>query len=43
MDCLPPSLLGRRYFEPTQEGREKQLAQRLEELRRIRQLKRTAE
>jgi len=40
MDCLPPSLLGKRYFEPTQEGREKQLAQRLEELRRIRQAKR---
>jgi putative ATPase len=40
MDCLPPSLAGRRYFEPTQEGREKQLAQRLEELRRIRQSKR---
>jgi len=40
MDCLPTSLLGRRYFEPTQEGREKQLAQRLEELRRIRQSKR---
>jgi putative ATPase len=39
MDCLPPSLMGRRYFEPTQEGREKQLAQRLEELRRIRQAK----
>ena len=37
MDCLPPSLTGRRYFEPTQEGREKQLAQRLEELRRIRE------
>jgi putative ATPase len=35
MDCLPPSLAGRRYFEPTQEGREKQFAQRLEELRRI--------
>jgi putative ATPase len=41
MDCLPPSLTGRRYFEPTQEGREKQLAQRLEELRRIRAPKRT--
>jgi putative ATPase len=39
MDCLPPSLHGRRYFEPTNEGREKQLAQRLEELRRIRQAK----
>jgi putative ATPase len=41
MDCLPASLLDRRYYEPTQEGREKQLAQRLEELRRIRQSKRT--
>jgi putative ATPase len=41
MDCLPPSLLGRRYFEPTQEGREKQLAQRLEEIRRIRRPKPT--
>jgi putative ATPase len=40
MDCLPPSLLGRRYFEPTSEGREKQLAQRLEELRRLRDTKR---
>jgi putative ATPase len=40
MDCLPASLLGRRYFEPTQEGREKQLAQRLEEIRRIRESKR---
>jgi putative ATPase len=41
MDCLPHSLTGRRYYEPTQEGREKQLAQRLEELRRIRQAKRS--
>jgi len=40
MDCLPASLLGRRYYEPTNEGREKQLAQRLEELRRLRQSKR---
>ena len=36
MDCLPSSLAGRRYYEPTQEGREKQLAQRLQELRRLR-------
>jgi putative ATPase len=41
MDCLPPSLMGRRYFEPTQEGREKQLSQRLEELRRLRETKRS--
>jgi putative ATPase len=36
MDCLPQSLLGCRYYEPTHEGREKQLAQRLEELRKLR-------
>ena len=41
MDCLPAPLLGRRYYEPTNEGREKQLAQRLEELRRLRQSKRS--
>jgi len=40
MDCLPDSLKGRRYYHPTQEGREKQLAQRMEEIRRIRQAKR---
>ncbi|KAA6464977.1 replication-associated recombination protein A [Acidobacteria bacterium AB60] len=36
MNCLPDSLKGRVYYQPTQEGREKQLAQRLEEIRRIR-------
>jgi putative ATPase len=35
MDCLPNSLKGRRYYKPTQEGREKILAQRMEEIRRI--------
>jgi len=35
MDCLPDSLKGRTYYQPTQEGREKQLAQRMEEIRRI--------
>jgi putative ATPase len=35
MDCLPESLKDRTYFHPTQEGREKQLAARLEEIRRI--------
>jgi putative ATPase len=40
MDCLPDSLKGRRYYEPTQEGREKQLAARLEEIRKIRAGKR---
>jgi putative ATPase len=41
MDCLPDSLRGRTYYHPTQEGREKQLAQRMEEIRRIRTAKRT--
>jgi len=36
MDCLPDSLRGRSYYHPTQEGREKQLAARMEEIRRIR-------
>lgn len=40
MDCLPPSLANRRYYHPTQEGREKLLAQRMEEIRRIRESKR---
>jgi len=40
MDCLPDSLKGRRYYQPTQEGREKQLAARLEEIRRIKAGKR---
>jgi putative ATPase len=40
MDCLPDSLKGRSYYHPTQEGREKQLAQRMEEIRRIRSGKR---
>jgi putative ATPase len=41
MDCLPDSLKGRSYYKPTQEGREKQLAARMEEIRRIRAGKRT--
>jgi putative ATPase len=40
MECLPPSLAGRRYYQPTNEGREKLLAQRMEEIRRIRESKR---
>jgi len=42
MDCLPDSLRGRSYYRPTQEGREKALAQRMEEIRRIRAGKRTS-
>jgi len=40
MECLPESLAGRRYYHPTQEGREKMLTQRLEEIRRTRESKR---
>jgi putative ATPase len=40
MECLPPSLADHRYYRPTNEGREKGLAQRMEEIRRIREEKR---
>jgi putative ATPase len=40
MECLPESLAGRRWYHPTSEGREKQLAQRMDEVRRIREAKR---
>ncbi len=36
MECLPPSLAGRTWYHPTSEGREKLLAQRMEEIRRLR-------
>ncbi len=35
MQCLPDNLRGRRYYRPTQEGREKLLGQRMEELRKL--------
>ncbi len=35
MECLPPSLVGRRYYLPTNEGREKLLGQRMEEISQI--------
>ncbi|HKW76981.1 MAG TPA: replication-associated recombination protein A [Terriglobales bacterium] len=35
MECLPDNLRGRRYYHPTAEGREKLFAQRLEEIRRL--------
>ncbi len=37
MECLPDNLRGRCYYHPTQEGREKLLAQRLEEIRAAKQ------
>jgi putative ATPase len=33
---MPDNLRGRRYYHPTTEGREKLLAQRLEEIQRAR-------
>ena len=36
MQCLPDALKDRTYYHPTNEGRERQLAQRLEEIRRLR-------
>jgi putative ATPase len=39
MDCLPDRLRGRSFYRPTQEGREKLLSQRTEEIRKIRRRK----
>jgi len=36
MACLPESLLGRAYYEPTDQGFEARIRQRLEEIRRVR-------
>jgi putative ATPase len=40
MECLPAGLAGRRYYHPTSEGREKLLAQRMDEIARIKAEKR---
>jgi putative ATPase len=40
MDCLPTGLLDRRYYEPTDRGREKMLRQRMEEIAQIRRINR---
>jgi putative ATPase len=34
MECLPPSLAGRRYYFPTDRGVEKRIGERMEELRK---------
>jgi len=39
MECLPPSLAGRRYYNPTNRGLEKRIAERLEEIREARRKK----
>ena len=40
MECLPPSLAGRQYYFPTGRGVEKRIAERLEEIRRLKEQKR---
>ncbi|HEY1341941.1 MAG TPA: replication-associated recombination protein A [Bryobacteraceae bacterium] len=35
MECLPPSLAGRQYYFPTDRGMEKRIAERMEEIRRL--------
>jgi putative ATPase len=35
MSCLPESLAGRTYYQPTDQGFEARIRQRLEEIRRI--------
>ncbi len=44
MECMPDNLRGREYYHPTAEGKEKLMAQRMDEIRRIKEeLRRTAE
>ena len=35
MECLPPSLAGRRYYYPSDRGLEKRIGERLEEIRKL--------
>jgi putative ATPase len=42
MECLPDGLAGRRYYRPTERGREKDVAARLEAARLIRERKKAA-
>jgi replication-associated recombination protein RarA len=37
MQCLPDSLRDRVYYRPTNEGLEKRIRERLEEIRRLKQ------
>jgi putative ATPase len=40
MECLPESLAGRQYYFPTDRGVEKRIAERLEEIRRLKEQRR---
>ncbi|HET9697297.1 MAG TPA: replication-associated recombination protein A, partial [Terriglobales bacterium] len=35
MECMPDNLRGRRYYHPTDQGVEKRIKERMEEIRRI--------
>jgi len=35
MECLPPSLAGRRYYFPTDRGLEKRIGERLDEIGKL--------
>jgi len=37
MECLPPSLAGRRYYFPTDRGMEKRIGERLDEIRKLKE------
>jgi putative ATPase len=39
MDCLPPSLIGKKYYTPSNRGLEKRIAERMEEIRRAKAAK----
>jgi putative ATPase len=41
MECLPESLAGRQYYFPTDRGLEKRIGERLEEIRRLKEQKRS--
>jgi putative ATPase len=43
MDCLPEALAGRRFYQPTERGAEKELAARLEAARLLRGMRREDE
>ena len=40
MECLPPALAGKRYYQPTDRGMEKRIGERLEEVRKAREARR---
>ena len=37
MECLPERLRGRRYYAPTEEGFEKRMGERLEQIKKTRE------